>query len=81
MPKPIGMCAQGLVAPVCAGRNFHRIPVPCPWADLGMRSTNGGENSWSQHTNKGSQVSAADLGQPGVDLSPFCAEPAAGPRL
>lgn len=67
------------MAPVCPGRHFRRIPVPCPWADSGTRSTNCGENSWSQHTNKGDRVSAADLGWPGIDLSPCCAELAPAP--
>lgn len=64
MPKPVGMCAQGLVAPVCPGRHFRRIPVPCPWADSETRSTNCGENSWSRHSDKGDRVSTVDLDRP-----------------
>lgn len=76
--------SSGIAAPVCLGRHFCRIPVLCPWADSRTRSTDRGENSWSQYTNKGGWLSAADLDvaspKPSVDLFPFCAEPASAPR-
>lgn len=61
MPKPIGMFAQGVIAPVCAGRHSRRIPALCPRADPGTQSVSCGENCWSQHTNRGDRVSASVL--------------------
>lgn len=59
MPKPIGMCAQGLLhLCVLEGISAEYLP-PVHGQALGHVPQTG-ENSWSRHTNMGDWLSAAD---------------------